>query len=173
VHGQQETVVLGTNANQPTFATVAEVEPPKSADLKTALLKPTGVKGLLAVNVRGLIQGTSNYGDIDLRIDGTCPDNVLTTGQPAQNSNNPTTPATLGNYNAANFPLPPGSHKLHVVADPGPGRGLTQQQCHTATAKASVAVNITTAHPALLFIFGSSRPCQDARRPRRVDPRRG
>ncbi len=158
VQGQQETVVMGTNAspNQPTFATVAEVEPPKSADLKTALLKPPGGKGLLTVNVSGLIEGTSKYGDVDLRIDGTCPDNVLTTGKPAQDSNNPTTPATVSNYNAANFPLSPGSHKLNVVADPGPGSGLTQQQCDTAPAKTSVVVKITKAQPTLLFLYGPS-----------------
>jgi hypothetical protein len=158
VQGQQETVVMGTNAspNQPTFATVAEVEPPKSADLKSALLKPTGGKGLLAVNVSGLIEGTSKYGDIDLRIDGTCPDNIDTSGKPAQDSNNPTSPAALGNYNAANFPLSPGSHKLNVVDEPGPGSGLTQQQCDTAPAKASVAVKITKAQPTLVFIYGSS-----------------
>ena len=158
VQGQQETVVMGTNAspNQPTFATVAEVEPPKSPDLKTALLKPTGGKGLLVVNVSGLIEGTSKYGDVELRIDATCPDNVETTGKPAQNSNNPTTPATLGDYNAANFPLTLGSHKLNVVDDPGPGSGLTQQQCDAAPAKASVAVKITKAPPTLVFIYGSS-----------------
>ncbi len=157
VQGQQETVVMGTNAspNQPTFGTVAEVEPPKSADLKTALLKPSGGKGLLVVNVSGLIEGTSKYGDIELRIDGTCPDNTLTTGKPAQDSNNPTTPATLGNYNAANFPLSPGSHKLNVVDDPGPGQGLTQQQCDTASAKESLTVKITS-QPTLVFIYGPS-----------------
>jgi hypothetical protein len=158
VQGQQETVVMGTNAspNQPTFATIAEVEPPKSADLKTALLKAPGGKGLLVVNVSGLIEGTSKYGDVELRVDATCPDNVETTGKPAQNSNNPTTPATLGDYNAANFPLTPGSHKLNVVDDPGPGSGLTQQQCDTAPAKASVAVKIAKTPPTLVFIYGSS-----------------
>jgi hypothetical protein len=157
VQGQQETVVMGTNAspNNPTFATVAEVEP-KTAGLETALLKPPGGKGLLAVNVSGLIEGTSKYGDIDLRIDGTCPDNVLKTGKPAQDSNNPTTPASLGNYNAADFPLSPGKHKLNVVAEPGPGQGLTQQQCDSAPAKTSVAVKITKAPPTLVFIYGSS-----------------
>jgi hypothetical protein len=94
------------------------------------------------------------YGDVDLRIDGTCPDNVQTTGKPARDSNNTTSPATLGNYNAANFPLSPGSHKLNVVADPGPGSGLTQQQCDVAPAKASTAVNITKTQPTLLFIYG-------------------
>jgi hypothetical protein len=149
---------MGTNAspNEPSFATIAEVEPPKSADLKTAILKPTGGKGLLVVNVSGLIEGTSKYGDVDLRIDGTCPDNVETTGKPAQNSNNPTTPASLGNYNAANFPLTLGSHKLNVVDEPGPGSGLTQQQCDSAPAKASVAVTITKTPPALVFVYGSS-----------------
>jgi hypothetical protein len=158
VAGQQETVVMGTNAspNQPTFATVAEAEPPKSADLKTALLKPTGGKGLLVVNVSGLIEGTSKYGDVDLRIDGICPDNVQTTGKPAQDSNNTTSPAALGNYNAANFLLAAGSRKLNVVADPGPGSGLTQQQCDIAPAKASIAVKITKAQPTLLFIYGPS-----------------
>jgi hypothetical protein len=157
VQGQQETVVMGTNAspNNPTFATVAEVEP-KSAGLQTALLKPAGSKGLLAVNVSGLIEGTAKYGDIDLRIDGTCPDNVLTTGKPAQDSNNPTTPAALGNYNAADFPLSPSSHKLNVVPEPGPGQGLSQQQCDSAAAKTSLAVKITKAQPTLLFIYGPS-----------------
>jgi hypothetical protein len=158
VQGQQETVVMGTNAspNQPTFSTVAEAEPPKSAELKTALLKPTGGKGLLVVNVSGLIEGTTKYGDVDLRIDGSCPDNVLTTGKPAQDSNNTTSPAALGNYNAANFPLAAGSHKLNVVADAGPGSGLTQQRCDVAPAKASTVVKITKAQPTLLFIYGPS-----------------
>ena len=149
---------MGTNAspNEPTFGTIAEVEPPKSADLKTALVKPPGGKGLLVVNVSGLIEGTSKYGDIDLRIDGTCPDNVLPTGKPAQDSNNATTPAALGNYNAADFPLSPGSHKLNVVAEPGPGSGLTQQQCQTAPAKTSVVVKITKTPPTLVFIYGPS-----------------
>jgi hypothetical protein len=158
VQGQQETVVMGTNAspNEPSYATIAEVEPPKSADLKTALLKPTGGKGLLVVNVSGLIEGTSKYGDVDLRIDGACPDNVDTTGKPAQDSSNPTTPASLGNYNAANFPLALGSHKLNVVDEPGPGSGLSQQQCVAAPAKASVAVKIAKTPPTLVFIYGSS-----------------
>jgi hypothetical protein len=159
VQGQQETVVMGTNAspNEPSYATIAEVEPPKSADLKTALLKPAGGKGLLVVNVSGLIEGTSKYGDVDLRIDGTCPDNIdATTGKAAQDSNNPTTPASLGNYNAANFPLTPGSHKLNVVDEPGPGSGLTQQQCDTAPAKASVAVTVKKTPPTLVFVYGSS-----------------
>lgn len=157
LQGQQETVVMGTNASpsNATFATVAEVEP-KVDDLKTALLKPPAGKGLLLVNVAGLIEGTSKYGDVELRIDGTCPDNVLTTGKPAQDSNNPTTPASLSNYNAANFPLSPGSHKLSVVAGPGPGSGLSQQQCDTAPAKASVAVKITKTPPTLVFIYGPS-----------------
>jgi hypothetical protein len=157
VQGQQETVVMGTSTdvNQPTFAEVAEVEP-KSADLKTMLLKPAGGKGLLAINVNGLIEGTAKYGDIDLRIDGACPDNTLTTGKPAQDSSNPTTPAALANYNAADFPLSLGSHKLNVVAEPGPGSGLDQQQCAGAPAKASLAVKISKAQPTLVFIYGAS-----------------
>jgi hypothetical protein len=158
VQGQQETVVMGTSTdvNQPTFATVAEVEPPKSADLKSALLKPAGGKGLLAVNVSGLVEGTAKFGDVDLRIDGTCPDNDLTTGKPAQDSNNPTTPASIANYNAADFPLAVGSHKVNVVPEPGPGSGLTQQQCQSAKASASVAVKVSSTPATLLFIYGVS-----------------
>ncbi len=88
VAGQQETVVMGTDLStrQPTFATVAEVEP-KSADLESALLRPVAGKGLLAVNVSGLIEGTRKWPNVDLRIDGVCPDNVETNGKPAQHSN--------------------------------------------------------------------------------------
>lgn len=159
VQGQQETVVMGTDpsTNQPTFATVAEVEPSKPPGYKTALLKwPYGGKGLLATNVDGLIENTSKYGGIDLRIDGKCPDNTLTTGKPARDSNNPTAPAALSNYNAANFPLAPGGHKLDIVADPGPGQGLSQQQCDAAKSEASLTVTVSPNHAKLLFIYGPS-----------------
>jgi hypothetical protein len=157
VAGQQETVVMGTDltALQPTFATVAEVEP-KSADLKSALLGPVAGKGLLAVNVSGLIEGTSKWPDVDLRIDRFCPDNVETNGTPAQHSNASLEPATLADYNAANFPLSPGKHELSVVDNPGPGQVLTWEECKTAPSLAGVGVNITTKTPTLVFLFGTS-----------------
>jgi hypothetical protein len=169
VAGQQETVVMGTDTStlQPTFATVAEVEP-KGADLKSALLTPSAGKGLLAVNVSGLIEGTSKWPDVDLRIDGFCPDNVETNGEPAQHSNASLEPAMLADYNAANFPLSPGKHELSVVDNPGPsskptvttpsqsGQVLTWEECKTAPSLAGVGVNITTKTPTLVFLFGTS-----------------
>ena len=157
VAGQQETVVMGTDATtlQPTFGTVAEVEP-KSADLKSALLGPTAGQGLLAVNVSGLIEGTSKWPDVDLRIDRFCPDNVETNGKPAQNSNASPEPATLADYNAANFPLSPGKHELSVVDNPAPGQVLTWEECKTAPSLAGVGVKITTKTPTLVFLFGTS-----------------
>jgi hypothetical protein len=163
VAGQQETVVMGTDLStpQPTFATVAEVEP-KSADLKSALLRPAVGKGLLAVNVSGLIEGTSEWPDVDLRIDGFCPDNIETNGKPAQHSNVSPEPAMLADYNAADFPLSPGKHELSVVDNPAPGnspapaQALTWEECKTAPSLAGVGVTITTRTPTLVFLFGTS-----------------
>jgi hypothetical protein len=160
VTGEQQTVVIGDSSDegynsQPSFATVDEVEP--SAVGQSALIKPKPGAGLLVANVNGLIEGTSKYGDVDLRIDGKCPDNILvTTGKPAQDSNDPTFPATLSNYNAANFPLPVGAHTLNVVAEPGPGSGLTQQQCRAAPAVATATVQISGSAPTIVFIYGAS-----------------
>ena len=161
VQGQQETVVMGTDpdTHQPTFATIAEIEPSTPPGYRSALLKwPPGTPdiGLLAVNVDGLIENTAKYGGVDLRIDGKCPDNTLITGKPARDSNNPTTPAALANYNAANFLLREQEHSLDVVAEPGPGQGLSQQQCDAATSEASLKVIVNRVHPALVFIYGPS-----------------
>jgi hypothetical protein len=152
---------MGTDpsTHQPTFATVAEIEPSTPPGYKSALLKwPPGIPhiGLLAVNVDGLIENTSKYGGVDLRIDGKCPDNTLTTGKPAHDSNNPTAPAALSNYNAANFLLREQEHTLDIVAEPGPDQGLSQQQCDAAKSKASLKVIVDRVHPALIFIYGPS-----------------
>jgi hypothetical protein len=96
---------------------------------------------VLVADVFGLIEGTGQCGGVDLRVDGSCPDNILVGGQQASNSNNSTTPAALTDYSAANFPLSYGSHTLNLVAEPGPGMGLSQQQCDKAPSVATTTVN--------------------------------
>jgi hypothetical protein len=163
VQGQQETVVMGTNSNpnEPSFTLLAEVEP-KSPDLRTALYYPPGGQALLAVNVSGLIEDTAKFGDIDVRIGGTkgiggsCPDNTLPNGKRARDSSNPTTPATLRNYNAADFHFTPGNYRLDVIPGPGPGRSLTQDQCDGAPSATAVGLKLSAAKPTLVFIYGAS-----------------
>jgi hypothetical protein len=157
VHGQQETLVLGDVDGlqpQPSSVDVAEVEPPKDHTGQSMIITPPHGRGVLVADVFGLVENTGPYGGVDLRIDGRCPDNILVGGQPASNSNNATTPATLTDYSAANFPLPYGSHTLNLVAEPGPGRGLSQQQCDTAPAVATTTVKISARPPAIVFFYG-------------------
>jgi len=160
--GEQQTIVMGNGDQfgrvaQPSFATVDEYEPPHGQNGQTELIKPPAGMGLLVTNVEGLVENTSKYGGVDLRVDGRCPDNVLVaTNKPAQDSNDPTSPATLSNYNAANFPLSPGSHTLNVVAQPGPGSGLTQTQCRAAPAVATTVVKVAKSPPTIVFVYGPS-----------------
>ncbi len=161
VAGQQETVVMGTDPStfQPTFATVAEIEPSTPPGYKSALpWAAAGNKGILAVNVDGLIENTAKYGGVDVRIDGKCPDNVLPSGKPAHDSNNPTTPAAVSNYNAADFLVSKyTNHTVQIIPEPGPGQALSQQQCETAKSVKSLFVG-TSWHnePLLVFIIGPS-----------------
>ena len=134
------------NSGQPTFGTVAEVEPTTPPRVQGALLQPIGGKGLLVVNVSGLLEGTFKWPDVDLRIDGFCPDNLETNGKPAQHSNTSPEPAVLADYNAANFPLSLGSHELYVVDNPGPGRAWNWEECKTAPTQVVTAVKIPPRH---------------------------
>ena len=45
---------------------------------------------------------------------------------------------------------------LDIVADPGPGQGLSQQQCDAAKSEASLTVTVSPNHAKLLFIYGPS-----------------
>jgi hypothetical protein len=160
VKGEQQTIVMGSgdqfgSLKSPSFAAVDEVEPPKSDNGQTELIKPPAGMGLLVSNVEGLVEDTSKYGGVDLRIDGRCPDNILVaTNKPANDSSDPTSPATISNYNAANFPLSVGHHTLNVVDEPGPGSGLLQKQCQAAPAVTTTAVKISTSAPTVVFIYG-------------------
>lgn len=80
----------------------------------------------------------------------------IATGKPASHSNDPTSPATLSDYNAALFPLPIGTHTLNVVAEPGPGMGLSQKQCRAAAAVTTMTVKLAKSPPTLLFIYGAN-----------------
>jgi hypothetical protein len=158
VHGQQETLVLGDDDGlQPYVSStdIAEVEPKKDDTGQSMIITPPHGKGVLVADVFGLIEGTGKYGGVDLRIDGSCPDNILVGGQQASNSNNSTTPAALTDYSAANFPLPYGSHTLNLVAEPGPGSGLTQQQCNKAPSVATTTVKLSASPPVIVFFYGT------------------
>ena len=154
--GQQETIVMGTGdtgGNGAVFASWAAIDEAGNPSGQPVLVTPSPGNGLLVTNVSGI--DNADQERVDLRIDGTCPNNIdPTTGGPAEMGNVNTGPALLGNWNAGNFPLAAGSHKLEVVLTPALGQGLSQDQCQAAPAVASLTVTLAPTPAVEVFIYG-------------------
>lgn len=154
--GQQETIVMGTGDtgdNGAVFASWAAIDEAGNPSGQPVLVTPSSGDGLLVTNVSGI--DNTDQERVDLRIDGTCPNNIdPSTGGPAEMGNVNTGPALLGNWNAGNFPLALGSHKLEVVLTPALGQGLSQDQCQAAPAVATLTVTLAATPAVELFIYG-------------------
>ncbi len=154
--GQQQTIVMSTGdsgGNGTVSASWAAINEAGNPSGQPVLVTPSPGGGLLVTNVSGI--DSTDRERVDLRIDGTCPNNIdPTTGSPAQMGNVNTGPALLGNSNASNFPLAVGSHKLEVVLTSAPGQGLSQAQCQAAAAVATVTVSLAASPAVEVFIYG-------------------
>jgi hypothetical protein len=155
--GQQRTVVMGTNNEgisgqpNPTFQEIDEETP--TADQTPMLVKPAPGKGIIALNIEGFPPGSQP--SPALRIDNACPDNTdPQTNKPAQASNNPDSPAVLGNGNVEDFEVTAGSHTLDVPLSGGPGMGLTQAQCRSTKAAVSKTVDVADGATIEVFLYG-------------------
>ena len=138
--GEQQTIVLGSGAQfggTVSLSPIDEVEPAKIGH--SALLKPPQGEGLLAINQSALVEMTSKFGGVEIRLDGHC-DQKMSTQM-----------ANVDNYFFA-----PGTHTMDVVPDPAPGTGLGETQCEKAQAVVTTKIKVTRSAPTIAFIYGSS-----------------
>ena len=89
---------------------------------------------------------------MELRIDGHCANSILTGGPPEKP--NPGAFEAFLYEDTGDFPLSPGAHTVNLVADPGPGTGLTLQKCQTTKAESTTIVKISANRPVMVYLYG-------------------
>ena len=132
----------GTNAspNDPTFGTVAEVDRRRAPTSRPRCSSRPAARDYWRSGER-TDEGLRD-GDIECGSTAPVPTDVLTTRQAGEVAANPMIASDARQPYRRNFALPPGSHTLNAVADPGPE---ADDRSSAKTTKAIVTVEARSA----------------------------